>query len=275
VTKTVTEDRITGKLRRRSPLIGDDCAVVPAPKGKDLLFTTDFTIEGVHFTRDAPAARVGHRALVRGLSDIAAMGGTPKYCLVSLAAAPWTDEKWIDAFYTGLLGLARLHKTKLAGGDLSHASQLVADIVVYGVVAHGKALKRSGARPGDRIWVSGPLGGWHHKVNPEPQLAAGRKLAGRATACLDITDGLALDLHRLCKESGVSAEIESIPLLPGATLDQALFDGEDYELLFTSRHRVNPGFCIGTITRGEPGRVLFRGEPVSPRGYDHFQQPRP
>jgi len=82
---------------------------------------------------------------------------------------------------------------------------------------------------------------------------------------------LAFDLHRLCKESGVSAEIESIPLLPGATLDQALFDGEDYELLFTSTRRQNPGFCIGTITKGQPGRIFFRGEQVRPRGYDHFQ----
>jgi thiamine-monophosphate kinase len=267
----VTEDQITGKLRRLSKMIGDDCAVIQAAVGKDLLLTTDFTVEGVHFPRDLPAAQVGRRALLRGLSDIAAMGGSPKYCLVSLAVAPWTGEKWIDGFYQGLLALAGQHKTKLAGGDLSHASQVIADIVVYGIVAHGKALKRSGAKPGDRIWVSGPLGGWNHKPNPEPRLALGRTLIGRANSCMDITDGLALDLHRLCKESGVSAEIESIPLLPGATLDQALFDGEDYELLFTSTRRQNPGFCIGTITKGQPGRIFFRGEQVSPRGYDHFQ----
>jgi len=268
----VTEGQITAKLRRRAPLIGDDCAVIKAPAGKDLLFTTDFTIEGVHFTRDLPAEQVGHRALLRGLSDIAAMGGTPKYFLVSLALAPWSGERWLDGFYRGLLDLAGQYKTQLAGGDFSHAPQVVADIVVYGVVPHGKALMRSGARPGDQIWVSGALGGWHHQRNPEPRVAIGRKLLARATACMDITDGLALDLHRLCVASGVSAEIENVPLLENATLDQALFDGEDYELLFTSQKRTNPGFWIGSITKGEPGRILYQGKPVQPRGYDHFQQ---
>jgi thiamine-monophosphate kinase len=267
----VTEDRITAKLRRLAPLIGDDCAIVKAPAGKDLLFTTDFTIEGVHFTRDLPAEQVGHRALLRGLSDIAAMGGTPKYCLVSLAVAPWAGEKWINAFYRGLLKLAGRHKTQLAGGDLSHASQVVVDLVVYGVVPIGKALKRSGARPGDQIWITGPLGGWQHKLHPEPRLATGRKLIGNATACMDITDGLILDLHRLCVASGVSGEIESIPLIENATLEQAMFDGEDYELLFTSSKRTNPGFRIGSIASGKPGKILFQGKPVKLRGYDHFQ----
>jgi thiamine-monophosphate kinase len=267
----VNEDRITAKLRRNAPLIGDDCAIIKAPAGKDLLFTTDFTIEGVHFTRDLPAEQVGHRALLRGLSDIAAMGGTPKYCLVSLAVAPWAGEQWIDGFYRGLLKLAGQHKTQLAGGDLSHASQVVADIVVYGTVPIGKALKRSGARPGDQIWVSGPLGGWRHQLHPEPRLALGRKLIGRATACMDITDGLVLDLHRLCLASGVSGEIENIPLLENATIEQALFDGEDYELLFTSRMQTNPGIWIGSIAKGEAGKILYQGKPETPRGYDHFQ----
>lgn len=267
----MTEDRITGKLRRLAPLIGDDCAIVSAPAGKDLLFTTDLTIEGIHFTRDAPAGQVGHRALLRGLSDIAAMGGTPRYCLVSLALAPWTSEKWIDGFYRGLLHLAGQHKTKLAGGDLSHASQVVADIFVCGITPAGKALKRSGARPGDGIWVTGALGGWKNRHDPEPRLAMGRKLRDRATACMDLTDGLVLDLHRLCLASGVSGEIESVPLLKNATLDQALFDGEDYELLFTSRQRRNPGVRIGSILKGEPGRILYQGQALEPKGYDHFQ----
>ena len=167
--------------------------------------------------------------------------------------------------------LAGQHKTQLAGGDLSHASQVVADIIVYGTAPIGKALKRSGARPGDQIWVSGPLGGWHNQLHPEPRLAIGRKLIGKATACMDITDGLVLDLHRLCLASGVSGEIEYIPLLENATIEQALFDGEDYELLFTSRRQDNPGFRIGSITKGKPGKILYQGEPVRPRGYDHFQ----
>ena len=109
--------------------------------------------------------------MARSLSDIAAMGGKPLYCLVSLALAPWTDQRWIDGFYRGLYKLLRKTKTALAGGDISHANQFVCDVMVCGSVARGKALLRSGAQPGDAIYVSGPLGGWRHKRVIVPALS--------------------------------------------------------------------------------------------------------
>jgi len=268
----VTEDAIICKLRRRAPLIGDDCAVVPSPHNQDLLFTTDFSIEGVHFTPDTPPEQIGYRAAARGMSDIAAMGGTPQYCLISLALAPGTDQPWIDNFYRGVNKLLRQTKTKLAGGDISHASQLVCDIMLCGTVSKGKALRRSGAKTGDGIYVSGPLGGWKHKPVIVPRLDIGRKLIGKASACMDISDGLALDLHRLSLASGVAAEIDSVPLVDGATVEQALHDGEDYELLYTAPpNRRVPGIRIGTITKGKPGALRYRGKKLAPLGYDHIQ----
>jgi thiamine-monophosphate kinase len=269
----VTEDAIIRKLRQKAPLIGDDCAVVPGPPGQDFLFTTDFSIEGVHFAPGAPAEQIGHRAVARSLSDIAAMGGKPLYCLISLALAPWTDPPWIDGFYRGVNKLLGQTKTQLAGGDLSHAKQLVCDVMLCGTVGHGKALRRSGAKAGDGIYVSGPLGGWRHKREIVPRLDFGHKLIGKATSCMDISDGLALDLHRLCVASGVAAEIDSVPLLNGATIEQALHDGEDYELIFTApeKRRV-PGIRIGSIMKGKPGALRYRGKKLAPRGYDHLQQ---
>jgi thiamine-monophosphate kinase len=268
----VNEDALIRTLRRQAPLIGDDCAVVPSPLKQDLLLTTDFSIESVHFTRRSPAQEIGRRAVARGLSDIAAMGGTPLYCLISLAMAPWTDQRWIAKFYQGMQKLLHQTHTELAGGDVSHARQLVCDVVICGSVAKGKALLRSGAREGDAIYVSGPLGGWRHKRVISPRLDLGRKLIGKATACMDISDGLARDLHRMATASGVAAELESIPLLDGATVKQALHDGEDYELLYTvPPGRRVPGKRIGYIVKGAPGTVTFHGKPVPPIGYDHFQ----
>lgn len=268
----MTEDSILRKLRRHAPLIGDDCAIIRPKPNEDLLFTTDFSIENVHFTRERSAEEIGHRALARSLSDIAAMGGKPRYCLVSLALASWTDSRWIDGFYKGLLRLAAATHTELAGGDLSHAIQLTCDVMVCGSVARGKALRRSGAKPGDIIYVSGPLGGWTHKPAIEPRLELGRTLVGKAHACMDISDGLALDLHRLCMESGVAADIVSVPLLPGATVQQALHDGEDYELLYTAGPgRRLRGMAIGTIREGRPGVLTYGGKRLRPKGYDHTQ----
>lgn len=268
----MTEDAILRKLRKTAPLIGDDCAVVPGPPGQDFLFTTDLSIEGVHFTQDSSAEQIGRRAVARSLSDIAAMGGKPLYCLISLALAPWTESRWIDGFYRGVNKLLRQTKTKLAGGDLSHAEQLVCDVMLCGAVAHGKALLRSGAKIGDALYVSGPIGGWRHKRDIVPRLDFGWKLIGKATSCMDISDGLALDLHRLCLASGVSAEIDEVPLLRGATISQALHDGEDYELIFTAppAQRV-AGIRIGTITKGKPGALRYRGKKLAPTGYDHLQ----
>jgi thiamine-monophosphate kinase len=276
--------------------MGDDCAVFrPASGNQDLLFTTDLLIEGVHFERAThPPGAVGRKALARGLSDIAAMGGEPLFCLVSLALPARTGRQWVDRFYTGLLRLAASTGTVLAGGDLAHSERVVCDIVVAGAVPKGKALLRSGARPGDAIYVSGRLGGaalglesskgaaWKRHLRPEPRLALGRFLRERlrATAAMDLSDGLSLDLRRLCLASRVSAEIEAPPVFPDATPEQALHGGEDYELLFTAgrstrvpaRFRDLPLTRVGTIRRGPPGRVLLSGRPLAPLGYDHFRR---
>jgi thiamine-monophosphate kinase len=268
----LTEDAIVRKLRRHAPLIGDDCAVIATPSKADLLFTTDFSIEGVHFTRKSTAEQIGYRAVARSLSDIAAMGGTPLYCLVSIALAPWTGQRWIDGLYRGIHKMLRKAKASLAGGDISHADQFVCDVMVCGFAAKGKALLRSGAHSGDILYVSGPLGGWRHKSVIEPRLDAGRKLIGKATACMDISDGLALDLHRLCVASGVAAKLESIPLLKGATIEQALHDGEDYELLYAAPPGVRVhGLRIGAIVKGKPGTITFQGKQIAARGYDHLR----
>lgn len=251
--------------------IGDDCAVFRPRAGEDLLFKTDPLIEGVHFTSAMPAAVAGARALARSLSDIAAMGGEPRFCLVSLSSGPRHDESWLKEFFLGLLKLARRTKTVLAGGDLSRSKRETrAEVMVCGAVPRGMALRRDGARPGDAIYVSGRLGkSWDRPI--QPRLALGLKLRGIASSCMDLSDGLSLDLHRLCKASGVGAQIIRVPVFNGATIERALHGGEDYELLFTlpSGKRTPPGTTrIGTILQGS--EVDFQGKPLAARGWDHF-----
>ena len=291
------------KLPRGSGLIlgiGDDCAIFrPRGGSEDLLFTTDMLVEGTHFRLETHnAADAGWKALARGLSDIAAMGGEPRFCLVSLALAPGTGALWVDGFYRGLLKLAEREDTPLAGGDLSHAPHVTCDIVVCGAVPRGRALRRDGARAGDAIYVSGALGGsafglakgpgpkaggkaWLRHARPEPRLALGRFLRERvqATAAMDLSDGISLDLRRLCLASRLAAEIEAPPRYAGASLEQALHGGEDYELLFTARpEHVPPEFAglpltrIGTMRRGEAGAVTLGGLSLAPLGYDHLHE---
>jgi len=301
----MNEIATVNRIRRRVPSlagsgvltgIGDDCAIFrPQRRGQDYLFTTDMLIEDVHFRRAThPASSLGHRALARGLSDIAAMGGEPRFCLLSLALAPWTDQRWIDGFFRGFLALALKTRTLLAGGDLARSGKVVCDVAVCGSVPAGKALRRSGARVGDRIYVSGRLGAsalglekgrgraWKQHLRPQPRLELGRFLRERlrATAAMDLSDGLSLDLHRLCLASGVAASLQDrLPVFRGATLDHALHGGEDYELLFTLGARAKPPrefggvplTSIGEIRAGKPGSIDFAGLPLEPLGYDHFR----
>ena len=273
--------------------IGDDCAIYRPHGGReDLLFTTDMLIEDVHFRRATHRPEdVGWKCLARGLSDIAAMGGEPRFCLVSLAVAKWADARWVEGFYRGLLRLARREKTVLAGGDLARAEKAACDIVVCGAVPRGRALRRGGARSGDAIYVSGALGGsalglgigagkaWTRHLRPEPRLALGRFIREKlgATAAMDLSDGLSLDLRRMCDASCLRAEITRPPIYSGATLEQALNGGEDYELLFTAPPRAKvpeefqglPLTRIGVMRRGRPD-VILDGQRLEVLGWDHF-----
>jgi thiamine-monophosphate kinase len=274
----MSEQEIVDRLRRLSSPskgmvlgIGDDCAIYRPRAGEELLFTTDQMIEGVHFTRAQSAASIGERALARSLSDIAAMGGEPKFCLVALAAS---DTKWIEGFYGGLLRLAKRTSTMLAGGGLARDKKFHCDVMVCGSVLLGQALRRDGAREGDSIFVSGRLGkAWERRI--APRLALGQSLRGLATACIDLSDGLSLDLHRLCMASGVAAQIDRVPVMRGATIERALHGGEDYELLFTLPEGATAprGVTrIGRAVRGKPGTIHFQGHLLEPRGYDHFRK---
>lgn len=276
--------------------IGDDCAVLRVRPGHESLVTTDFTLEGIHFRRDwHPAESVGHRCLTRGLSDIAAMGGEAVAAFLSLALPRNTSQAWVERFAGSLIRLAKKHGVTLAGGDTAESPNgILADIIVVGSVPKGQAVFRSGARPGDRIYVSGELGGSaaavlqmkakpKRKLNPrdyprhfypEARLELGRILREKrlVTAMIDTSDGLSTDLAHICQESGVGAELaaDSIPRArvgkPAreVDLDLALHGGEDYELLFTVRpgKRVPaqiagvPLTPIGVITRAR--RILVR-----------------
>jgi thiamine-monophosphate kinase len=306
--------RLAQSSRNRAVVqgIGDDCAILRAATGFDFLMTTDLCIEDVHFRRKwHPAQSVGHRCLARGLSDIAAMGGEPLACFLSLGLPSKLPQSWVNGFLRGLEALARKFGVQLAGGDTSAAPAITADIVVAGRVPAGKALLRAGARPGDRIFVSGELGGSAASLRrlysgkripatrsnrhfyPEPRLELGQWLRkrGLATALIDLSDGLSVDLAHICQESGVSALVDAsrIPVAKGADLRHALHGGEDYELLFTApvKKKVPPRIAgvniteIGVIKRSSYYKAAImileengREQPLEPRGWQHFSKSR-
>ena len=288
--------------------MGDDCAVLRLPQGHEALVTTDFSLEGIHFRRDwHPAESAGHRCLTRGLSDIAAMGGEPLAAFLSLALPRSLSHDWVNGFIRGLLQLAGRLNVTLAGGDTAESpAGVLADIVVLGSAPKGQAVLRSGAKPGDHIFVSGELGGSaatveqmrkhpKRKLNPrhyprhffpEARLELGRILRekGLASAMIDTSDGLSTDLAHLCEESGVGAEIsaESIPVAaigkPAHAVEErfAHHGGEDYELLFTVRPGMRvpshlagiPLTQIGIVTRGR--KIFLRN--AKGVGYEFLPQ---
>ena len=291
--------------------IGDDCAVLRVPPGNDLLVTTDFTIEKVHFRRDWHGPElVGQRCLTRGLSDIAAMGGKPQAAFLSLAVPSDLPQKWVDRFLKGLLDLAEEFKVPLAGGDTAESAGgggIQADIVVVGSVPKGKAVLRSGAKPGERIYVTGELGGsaaalallveskpvdaeYFRHFRPRARVAVGQRLRrrGAASAMIDLSDGLSTDLEHICQESHVGAEIEA-EAIPRAqvgvgerrvALEFALHGGDDYELLFTSASTIPSQVAgvrvtrIGRTTRSAGMRLIGedgKQQPLQAGGWEHFK----
>ena len=294
---TLGENAMVARLRRLLPPggagvvtgIGDDCAVVRPSAGgdRDWLLTSDPVIEGRHFLSDTPPERIGHKAVGRVLSDLAAMGGDPLWGLVDLVVPTDTPMERVEGVYRGLAALAGRWGLGIVGGDVAAGPVLELHVFGVGSVPRGAAILRSGAREGDVVCVTGALGGSRagRQYTFTPRLDEGRFLreGGWATAMMDVTDGLAADLPRLAAASGVSAEIrlEDLPLHPDTRLTdrspvrQALEDGEDF--IYRAGRPIGgiaPGLAGGAALRldahrkyrGGIGRSLepFRGRRAEP-----------
>jgi thiamine-monophosphate kinase len=298
--------------------IGDDAAVL-RPGRRPMILTKDLLVEDVDFLRDRhPAFFIGRKSLSVNLSDIAAMGGTPRAALLGLGLPGDLPLGWIRAFLKGFSAAGRDFDVDLIGGDISKSREIVVSVTLIG---EGEPLvARSGARPGDGLYVSGTLGdaalgfvlieagassgtrgvkadAVKAFLDPRPQLALGRELArrGLASAMIDLSDGLSVDLRHLAGESGVGAEIEpaALPLSPGMracggkdALNYALHGGEDFQLLFTVRPSRGNEAALAALARRYPlrkiGRIVGkkgiftvdaagRRTPLPARGYEHFE----
>lgn len=303
--------------------VGDDASVTAQRPGRVLLATTDSLIQDTHFSLSwAKPFLLGKKALAISLSDIAAMGGEPLFFLVSLAVPPATPKKFIDGLYKGMSASAKTHGVALAGGNTARAGKITITTAVFGEAEKAKVVYRSGGKPGDIIYVTGTLGdsalglkalksrgcaamngplkkAVMRHLSPAPRVDAGRALAGKKipSAMMDISDGLMLDLKRLCKESRAGAEVyaPSIPLSdefktylakrPGA-LTLALTGGEDYELLFTAPEAKANGIAriskklgvpitaIGKLIQKQRGLMLIGADEkrvtLDKTGFEHF-----
>lgn len=299
--------------RRRDVLlgVGDDAALLEPPSGQAMVAATDTLVEGRHFLAGAPPESIGHQALAVNLSDFAAMGAEPAWALLSLSL-PEARESWLERFAAGLHAVAARHGVDLVGGDTVRGP-LVVTIALLGFVEPALALRRGGAKPGDVVYVSGwpgeaaaGLEALRHGaaiaagdrlvrryLYAEPRVALGRALRGRATAAMDVSDGLLGDLGKLCKASGAGARIdlERLPVSSELAARHAprdcerfvLHGGDDYELLFTlpaaEAHGLEAELSrnvaltrIGEIEEGRVVRCLRDGRPagVTGGGYDHF-----
>jgi thiamine-monophosphate kinase len=287
--------------------VGDDCALLRPDAGLDLAVTTDMLVEGCHFLPDAEPRALGHKALAVNLSDLAAMGATPRWVTLALAL-PAAEPAWLERFSAGLFALADRYSVDLIGGDTTRGERRTISITAIGEVPPGLALERAAARPGDDLWVSGELGGAALGLArpdipeaaqrlhlPEPRVELGERLRHLAHAAIDVSDGLAADLGHILERSRVSArvEYERIPKcaafakLRDAKLERdcVLSGGDDYELLFTAaqpqRHEIESLgrelkialSRIGAIQAGAAKLVVLdaAGQPMAHRGgFDHF-----
>jgi thiamine-monophosphate kinase len=273
---------------------GDDASVTSVADGVELVSSIDALVADVHFPASAGAQLVGYRALMVSLSDLAAMGATPGLALVALTL-PELDVEWARGLARGMAQAARSAGTAIVGGNIARGP-LTITVSVHGWVPVGTSILRSGANPGDQIYVTGSLGAaaaalgrgdlgervdeagldalQRRYFSPQARLDAGAALRGVATSAIDVSDGLLQDLEHICVASGVAARLNSpdIPVAAGALLDHALTGGDDYELCFTSPQ--TPGdigvavTCIGEIVAGSG--LTLDGRAVSAAGYQHF-----
>ncbi|MFT4179224.1 MAG: thiamine-phosphate kinase [Thermomonas sp.] len=300
--------RIRQRAATRSDVllgIGDDAALLQPPADMQLVVAMDTLNAGVHFPPDTAPADIGWKALAVNLSDLAAMGATPAWCVLSLSL-PEADAGFVDGFLDGFLKLASQHDVALVGGDTTRGPLSVC-VAVHGVVEPGMALRRDGARMGDDVWISGTLGDaaaalaqWkagsamtpqlrERLDRPTPRVALGRALRGIATSCIDVSDGLLADLGHVCKTSSVGADID-IDALPASSGLRAAFDadtrrilqasgGDDYELCFTAPPSMRDAIArlaseqtpltrIGCIVAGNG--VICDGFDAGRAGYQHF-----
>ena len=270
---------------------GDDAAVLRVPEGFEVAGSIDSFLSGVHFPARSAPELIAYRCLMASLSDLAAMGAEPAWALVALNL-PEPDRDCVAAIAEGLAEAARDAGVVIAGGNLA-SGPLALGISVHGWAPAGSLLLRSGARPGDAVCVSGPLGGAALALEtlelatslpgrlseleesywrPQPPFALAARLRSRATSCIDVSDGLLQDLGHLCRASGLGASLDSaaVPLAICARLEHALGDCDDYVLCFTTpdsglRRDFN---VVGEMT-DRPG-LLLDGKPVAASGYRHF-----
>ena len=272
--------------------IGDDAAVVPLSAEKYLLLTTDMLVEGVHFTKEILAKEIGHKAIAVSISDIAAMGGNAKYAVISLGVPASCSKQFIDLLYQGIKKTAKNFQVNVVGGDTVKSNKVIINVALTGEARKDEIVYRSGARLGDQIFVTGSLGksllsGWHAKFIP--RIAQAKYLVKKyhPTSMIDISDGLAADLGHILDASRVGAVIEEncIPYRENACLKNALYDGEDFELLFTlsslEAHKLQSQvkkqfkfYHIGEITNRQNGIKIKTAEgglkKINAQGYVHF-----
>ena len=281
-------DSILPSLRQNNSVItgpGDDCAVVEFG-GRKLLLAVDQVTENIHFTSDTAPERAGAKLVKRNLSDIAAMGGKPLWMLLAVSNGS-RDINWLKRFVSGAESVAEEYDVPIIGGDTSSLPQegFTASLTIAGCAE--KPVLRSGAKPQDLIYVTGPIGNSfasEHHLNFVPHLEEGIRIASCANAMMDVSDGLLLDAERMAKASGVDfyLDLPGIPLRDGAVYPQALGDGEDYCLLFTCDpdtdieklfdHNHFKPVCIGKVEAGngelrnaDNGNIITLEHP----GYEH------
>ena len=295
--RDIGEDRLLGQLFPRLSLAkevrngpGDDCGVVETCDHQNLLvLKTDCVVAGVHFSPTANALHVGWKAMMRPLSDFAATSAVPQSALITLIAPGKTKVEWVERLYCGLSRAAKRFKVSIVGGEMSGTAGPVAiSVSVVGFVERNRCVSRRGGKAGDDLFVTGRLGGAFKQKHLQfvPRIVESRWLTRNFPihAMMDLSDGLGADLPRLAKASGVgfAIEMENLPLARGAKVDNAISEGEDYELLFaiSPRERARllrswkKKFPKLLLTRiGSFSRLSTRNYQLLPSGYTHFQQP--